>query len=166
MIYMEQEAALVDQAFLLERFPGKGGWTYTVIPQVLKDKSSAFGWVKVKGSIDAYVFNNYRLMPLKGGALFLPVKAAIRKAIGKEAGDYVHVVLYPDYAPTAIPEDLLLCLQDAPIAFERFRGCTDGEQKMIIDWIYAAKRQATRDERMARLINGLETGVKEFVRKS
>lgn len=77
---------LVDKKYLLERFPGKGGWIYTIIPEILPDKHSHFGWVKVKGSIDGFEFKNYHLLPtVKGnGRLFLAIKAEIRKAIKKQ----------------------------------------------------------------------------------
>ncbi|KAA6314725.1 hypothetical protein EZS27_034704, partial [termite gut metagenome] len=63
------------------------------------------GWVKVKGSIDGFEFKNYHLLPtVKGnGRLFLAIKAEIRKAIKKQAGDSVHIILYPDNEPLKIP---------------------------------------------------------------
>ena len=84
---------LVNKKYLLEKYPGKGGWTYARIPEILQDKNTPFGWVKVMGSIDGYEIKNYHLMPMGNGQLFLPVKAAIRKKIGKETGDWVQVVL-------------------------------------------------------------------------
>ena len=62
-----EEKPLVNQDYLLQKFPGKGGWTYAEIPEVLQDKHAPFGWVKVKGSIDGYQFKNYRLMPMGNG---------------------------------------------------------------------------------------------------
>lgn len=53
---------LVNKKYLLEKFPGKVGWTYTIIPEILPDKNAPFGWVKVKGSIDGYEINNYHLL--------------------------------------------------------------------------------------------------------
>lgn len=47
-----KEEPLVDKEYLLEKFPGKGGWTYALIPKILQDKHSHFGWVIVNGSID------------------------------------------------------------------------------------------------------------------
>jgi len=92
--------ALVNREYLLDKFPGKGGWVYTIIPEILPDKKSPFGWVKVKGSIDGFEISNYRLMPTgmeQGkGQLFLAVKSEIRKKIKKGKGDYVHIILYPD----------------------------------------------------------------------
>jgi hypothetical protein len=45
MNYMNAEP-LVNKEYLLEKSPGKGGWTYTVIPEILPDPKSPFGWVK------------------------------------------------------------------------------------------------------------------------
>jgi len=94
---------LVDKKYLLEKFPGKGGWVYAIIPEILPDKKSLFGWVKVKGSIDGFKINKYRLMPTgkeQGkGQLFLSVKSDMRKKIKKQEGDYVHIILYSDNEP-------------------------------------------------------------------
>ncbi len=38
------------------------------------------------------------------GKMFLPVKAEIRKKIKKEAGDWVHVLLYTDNEPLEVPQ--------------------------------------------------------------
>ena len=78
------EQPLIDEKYLLEKFPGKGGWTYAKIPEILQDKSSPFGWVRVRGSIDGYEIKSYHLMPMGNGNLFLPVKAEIRKKIEKK----------------------------------------------------------------------------------
>jgi hypothetical protein len=43
------EKPLVENKYLLQKIPGKGGWTYAAIPEVLKSKNTPFGWVKVKG---------------------------------------------------------------------------------------------------------------------
>jgi hypothetical protein len=140
---------LVHRSYQLERFPGKGGWTYAAIPEILQDKHAHFGWVKVRGSIDGIAINQYHLMPMGNGSLFLPVKAAIRKQIGKQAGDWVEIILYPEDRPFALPEELLLCLSIEPKARENFLRMTPGKQKEIVDWIYAAKKEKTKDERIA-----------------
>jgi hypothetical protein len=90
------ERPLVDKTYLLEKFPCKMGWTYTEIPEIVPDKNAPFSWVKVKGSIDGYEISKYHLMPSGKGTLMLAVKAEIRKKIKKEAGDYVHVILYAE----------------------------------------------------------------------
>jgi len=146
---------LVNKKYLLEKFPGKGGWTYASIPEVLQDKHAPFGCVKVKGSIDNYEFKNYRLMPMGNGLLFLPVKASVRKLIGKKEGDWVQVILYADNATTEIPEELQLCLNNEPELYQTLLGYPDGEQKAFIEWIYSAKTDETKVERIAHTMNKL-----------
>ena len=146
---------LINKKCLLQKYPGKGGWTYTSFPRDPEEKRGPFGWVKVKGFIDNYEIKNYKLMPMKNNMLFLPVRAAIRKKIGKGAGDYVTIVLFADNSHTEIPEEFLECLKDEPIAYRNFLNYTDGEQKEFIDWIFSAKTDETRVDRMAAAINKL-----------
>ena len=126
----KEEKPLVDKEYLLEKFPGKGGWTFTLIPEIPPDKHSPFGWVKVRGSIDSYEIKKHILQPTEKGdnGLFLSVKAEIRKAIKKEAGDYVHVILYPDNEPLEIPEEFSLCLQEDAEALRFFNSLSESEQ--------------------------------------
>jgi hypothetical protein len=157
---------LVDKQYMLEKFPGKGGWTYAAIPDILPDKHAHFGWVRVKGSIDGFEIKNYNLMPMGNGCLFLPVKAEIRKKIGKQEGDMVHVILSPDSAPVEIPNELLLCLKEDSSIFEAFNKFPEGEKKYMIDWIYSAKKDSTKVERIAKSIKVLAEGKRFFNNKS
>ena len=149
------EKPLVDKEYLLEKSPGKGGWTYTVIPEILPDKNAPFSWVKVKGSIDGVEIDKYHLMPSGKGTLFLSVKADIRKKIKKEAGDYVHVILYLDNEPLEVPEELLLCLQDDAEALPFFNSLNESEQHSYVKWIYSAKTDQTKVDRIAKTLDRL-----------
>lgn len=116
--------------------------------------------VRVCGFIDDYEIKGYNLMPVKNGKLFLPVKAGIRKKIGKKEGDYVHVILFPYNLPTEIPDELQLCFEDEPKAYKTFLSYSNAEQKAFIDWIYAAKKEETKIERIATTITKLQRGHK------
>jgi len=146
------EKPLVNKTYLLEKFPCKGGWTYTIIPEILPDKKAPFGWVKVKGSIDGFEIRKYHLMPSGQGTLMLFVKSEIRKKIKKQAGDYVHIVLYPDNEPLEIPEELLLCLQDDTEALQFFNSLNESEKHNYVKWIYSAKTDQTKVERIAKTL--------------
>ena len=145
---------LINKKYLLEKFPGKGGWTFVRVPEIKKDKKAHFGWVKVRGTIDGFEIRKYHLMSM-GENLFLPVRAEIRKHIKKTAGDYVHVILFPDNEPLEIPEEMLLCLQDEPEAYHFFKSLSESEQKFYIQWIYSAKKEETKIDRLAKSINKL-----------
>jgi Domain of unknown function (DUF1905)/Bacteriocin-protection, YdeI or OmpD-Associated len=153
---------LVNKKYLLERFPGKGGWTFARIPEIVQDKKAHFGWVKVKGTIDGYEISKYHLMPMGNGSLFLPVKAEIRKKIKKREGDKVHVVLYPDNEPLEVPEEMLLCLHDEPTALKFFNTLSESEKKFYIQWIYSAKKENTKVDRLVKTINRLVKGLKLY----
>jgi len=155
------EKPLVDKEYLLEKLPGKYGWTFTVIPEILPDPNAPFSWVKVRGSIDGYEIKNYHLMPSGGempagkGHLFLAVKSEIRKKIKKQAGDYVHIILYPDNELLEVPEEFLLCLQDDAEALQFFNSLNESEQRHYIKWIYSAKTSQTKVDRIAKTIDKL-----------
>lgn len=157
---------LVSKKVLLEKFPGKGGWTYARIPGIIQNKNNPFGWVKVKGTIDGYEIKSYHLMPMGNGQLFLPVKTAIRKVIKKEAGSYVTVVLHADNDSLSIPDELRQCLLDEPAAHKKFMSLKESEQKAYIDWIYTAKKEDTKADRIVktitRVLKGLRFSEKEM----
>lgn len=151
-----KKLALTDKDYLLEKFPGKGGWTYALIPEIPMEKRFPFGWMKVQGNIDNFQLDNYKLMPFGNGLLFLPVNAKIRKAIKKEAGDYVHIRLFEDERPQGIPDEIMDCLKDAPKALERFLVLADWEQKLYIESILDAKKRDTQVERIVKMIEKLD----------
>lgn len=144
---------LCNAEVTLERFPGKGGWTYAVLPASVNIKASSFSMVRVNGQIDDLQLENVALMALGKGRLFIPVKAALRQQLGKQSGDTVRLVLHLAADTVAAPlsitdEELRACLADVPHALAAYEQLEPTQQAAWVTWVAAAP---TDDQKVARV---------------
>lgn len=150
------EQPFLDDHCLLQKPDTKGGWTFIslpAMPHLPKKKGSTT--VRVRGYIDAYELKDFNIWAMKRGT-FVAVKTEIRKAIQKEAGDTVKLVLYLDEPQMVIPEDFLICLREEPKLHQHFNSYPEKKKKETTDWIFSAKTEDEKIERIAKTIETLE----------
>lgn len=152
---------LVNRNYVLEKFPGKGGWTYALIPEIKPDPHAWFGWISVRGKLDDIELPRCKLMPKGNGQLFLPVNAAMRKKLKKQAGDSVQIVLYAADEPPVLPQDIRDCFDfEPPEIYRRFQQLSADEQHALLKPVFAAKNPDTKVKRIRTMMDTLQPSFK------
>ena len=146
---------ITEGTYRLEKFTGKGGWTYIKLPGELIKSGKAFGMMKISGEIDAYSFEGKHLLPMGNGYVFLPVAKPVRKILGKEEGDEVEIRFYQDELPDGIPDELIDCLKDDPGKLELFHQLAQEDKETWISYIYSAEDIEAKSNRIIKLLNSL-----------
>ena len=85
---------------VLEQSPAPGGWTYVVLPGTA-ELFGTRGRVEVRVEVDGQQYRT-SFMALGDGTHELPVKAQVRRVIGKQAGDEVEVRLLERVSPAPV----------------------------------------------------------------
>jgi len=118
------------------------------------------GRVPVCGTINGYPFRS-SLMPM-GGCHRMVVNQTIRKGAGVKAGDKVRVVMKRDgdERVVEIPPPLKKLLSKSKQAQRNWEKRPSTHQKEIARWITEAKKDETRQRRLAEVMQILKTGAK------
>jgi hypothetical protein len=150
---------LLDEALMLEKFPGKGGWTFVRLPEIKTPSGKPLGWDKVCVIFDEHEVSEMGLLSLGNGQRFLPVKAEIRKLIGKQAGDQIRLQIFARTIELNIRAEFLLCIEDDPEALKHFQSWKEQEREKYISWIEQGQSTEQQIERMAQAIDRIAAGV-------
>jgi hypothetical protein len=127
-------------------------WTIIRVPFDVKKIFGTGAYVKIRGTIDGKPFNGISLMPMGKGTHCMSVNSALRKAIGKEAGALVAVVLEQDKTRLKAPVDFDNALAGNKKAKDIFDRYPPSHKKAYIEYIDEAKKARTRAERIEKAI--------------
>ena len=117
--------------------------------------------VKVKAIIDGCIYRG-SLVKMGGDLHWLGITREVRKAIGKNPGDKVHVIIEEDTEERIVdvPVDFEELMKKEPSVFEYFNSLAFTHKKEYVRWIVEAKREETRNKRLSKAIEMLKARIK------
>jgi uncharacterized protein YdeI (YjbR/CyaY-like superfamily) len=112
----------------------------------------------VRATVNSYTWRT--TVTRMGGEFLLGLSRAVRQAAGAEAGDTVEVEVELDTAPreVVVPEALSRALAEDSVAGTAFEGLAYSHRKEYARWIDEAKREETRERRVAQAVEMLREG--------
>ena len=127
------------------------------------DAETEFGTrarVPVKATFDGVPYRG-SLMKYSSVQHRIPVVEAIRAQIGKNVGDTIDVTITRDETERTVetPEDLAKLLKKEKL-LEFFEKLSYTHRKEYVRWITEAKKEETRQRRLAKAIEMLRDGIK------
>lgn len=98
------------------------------------------------------------------GRVMLPISADIRAGAGIAAGQKVDVEITHDSSPreAAVPADLKAALAKDSAARKCFEALTESKRRYYVGWIESAKKDETRQKRVADAVAELHAGRPRF----
>lgn len=152
------EQPIFNNNLILQKGEKKGAWTFLTVPPIENLPKKRNGTVKIRGFIDDFELKDCHMWAMKKGN-FIAVKAEIRKQIKKEEGDSVKVILFLDEPETVLEDALIICLKEEPALHKRFTALPESEKKAITDWIFSAKTEDMKIQRIGETLEKLESKV-------
>lgn len=139
----------------IQRLEGKMAWPVLYVPWNVEEIYGTKGRFYVCITLDGHDFRG-TLLPSKNGH-YLVYNQFMKDACQKELGESVHVVMEPDLQARVIeiPEDVRTILDRDPTISQRFEKLPDYMKREEIHTIIRAKKQATRENRIEKLVEKL-----------
>lgn len=162
---------MIKFATTIQRFDKQGektGWTYIEISAAHAKKINPGVKVgyRVKGKLDHFSFEKTALLPMGEGRFIMPLKANIRKAIGKRQGDKLRVEMGLDQRQIQPSADFMKCLKEDPEAQKFFNTLPGSHQRYFSKWIEEAKTMPTKTKRIVMALTAFsrKQGFQEMLR--
>ena len=126
------------------------------------DAKAAFGSARppVRCTINGMEYRSR--LSVYGGSTYLGLRSDLRKAAGLSVGDAVEVTMEVDVAPreVEVPPALAAALAGDDGARAAYEALSFTHRKEYAQWIGEAKREETRERRVAKAIVMLNEGTK------
>ena len=143
----------------IKKQPGMNA-AFIEFPYSVEEEFGTRGQVKVYVEFNGYAYRG-SLVKMGHDCHFVGVTQEVRKAIDKNPGDIIHVILKKDDAPRVVevPEELAALLKNNPAAKETFDKLSYTHQKEYVTWVTSAKKAETRGQRLNKTVEMLANGV-------
>lgn len=139
----------------IKMLEGKMKWKVVYFPYSAREVFNTNGKVSVQITVDGHEFD-HTLLPSKNGHYFV-YNEFIRRAVHKELGDKLHVVLKKceENRNIVLPDYISKSLEDHHI-LNTFLTQPDYIKREQINYIEIAKKEETKNNRVIALINKLQ----------
>jgi len=138
----------------IKRLEGKIQWSVFYFPESAEKCFGSKGNIPVKITVDGHPFDHTLLGSRNGH--YLVYNEFIRRAVGKNMGDVVHVTLEKDERPRVftVPTWLETILKESGV-LDAFLKQPDYLKREQVNQIVLAKKEETKTKRMKKLITVL-----------
>jgi hypothetical protein len=145
---------------IIKAHPSVDG-AYIEFPYDVETEFGKKGQIKVVATFDGYAYRG-SLIRMGYPCHIIGITQKIRKEIGKQPGDTVHVNIKQDTEErtVSVPGDLSILLAGSPAAAEVFSKLSYTHRKEYVNWINEAKREETRNKRLLKTIEMLSRSIK------
>ena len=143
----------------IKQLEGKIKWRVIYFPHDAGQHFGSKGNIPVRITVDGFAFGHTLLGSRNGH--YLVYNEFIRKAVGKELGDTVHVTLEKDDKPRVFsaPEHIENAMKNA-LVWETFSAQPDYLKREQVNKIEAAAKEKTKQNRLGKLVELLQGGAK------
>ena len=142
----------------IKRLEGKIQWSVFYFPESAVECFGSKGNIPVKITVDGHPFDHTLLGSRNGH--YLVYNEFIRRAVGKDMGDILHVTLEKDDQPRVfiVPAHLETILRDCGV-LEVFLKQPDYLKREQVNKIELAKKEATKTSRIQKLVSELQKSI-------